>query len=128
MSVFEIDDLVFNVRRSKRRRTVGITIERDGSLVVSAPNDLAQDELEHIVATKQGWIYTKLAEREQFGPGPLGKDFVAGESFPYLGRRYRLFWADEGDPPLRLAGDRFLLRKAEQRRGGELFRRFYIER
>lgn len=128
MSVFEIDDLVFSVRRSERRKTVGITIERDGSLVLSAPSNLAQDELERIAATRRGWIYTKLAEREQFGPGPLGKEFVAGESFPYLGRRYRLFWADEGDPPLRLAGDRFLLRKRDQGRAEELFRRFYIER
>jgi predicted metal-dependent hydrolase len=129
MSVFEIDDLVFDLRRSERRKTVGITIERDGSLVVTAPTGLAQHEIERIAARKRGWIYTRLAEREQLGPGPLRKEFVAGESLAYLGRRYRLFWSEDADgPPLSLASNRFLLRRGEGGHGMELFRRFYSER
>ena len=34
-----VDDLTFVVKRSERRKTVGVTVERDASLVAHLPND-----------------------------------------------------------------------------------------
>lgn len=35
-----VDDLEFSVQRSARRRTIQITVERDGQLMLSAPPDV----------------------------------------------------------------------------------------
>ena len=39
----KIDDLTFEVRRSKRRKTIGVTVERDASLVAHLPEDTSID-------------------------------------------------------------------------------------
>jgi hypothetical protein len=40
VSDLTIDGLVFEVARSSRRKTTAIAIERDGRLVLQAPDDL----------------------------------------------------------------------------------------
>ena len=59
-----IDDLRFDVRRSARRRTIQITVERGGSLLLSAPPGVDESSLRGFVNEKRFWIYTKLAEKE----------------------------------------------------------------
>ena len=56
-----IDDLSFTVRRSARRTTVGLTIDRDGELVLSVPSDCPTETARQIASAKRLWIYTKLA-------------------------------------------------------------------
>lgn len=125
-----VDDLRFALERSPRRKTVGITVERDGSLSVRAPEDCSRDRVEEIVHEKRFWIYTKLAEKERlFRPAPP-KEYVSGETFHYLGRAYRLKIVEgEGKDtlPLRLHQGRFLLRADAVDRGEEHFIRWYID-
>lgn len=128
MSTFRVGDLSFELRRSGRRKTVGITIERDGSLIVAAPADLSQERVEQIAAGKQAWVYRKLAERRQFGPSPMQRAYVPCESFFYLGRQYRLIMDQEEGAGLRLDGGRFLLPRTDSDQAEALFRRFYTER
>jgi len=121
-----IDDLTFALRRSSRRKTLGITIERDGALVLTAPNDTPVEEIERLTRQKGLWIYRKLAERE-FLIGPTrAKEYVPGETFYYLGRAYRLRLTDEEDaPPLRLQHGWFELRRNELDRGERHFSDWY---
>ena len=109
----QIDELDFLVRRSDRRRTIGVGIERDGSLVIAAPTDCPVSTLEQLALTKRPWIYTKLAERDLLVRPIREKEFVNGEGFFYFGRSYRLLLYDAPDstPPLRLHQGRFLLRR-----------------
>ncbi len=69
MSSLTIDDLTFTLRRSERRKTLGITIERDGELVIMAPADAPLEDIQRVARDKGLWIYRKLAERE-FLVGP----------------------------------------------------------
>ena len=92
-----IGDLDFAVRESEHRRTVAITVDRDGSLLLHAPAGSDRDRLASWARSKRGWVFRKLAEKHLLLPASPGKDFVTGEGFDYLGRHYRLQLTD--DPP-----------------------------
>ena len=74
-----VDGLTFAVRRSDRRSTVGVTVERDGALVVAAPDGCGLDRVEGIVRGKLPWVYRKLAEKRLLLPPSREKEFVPGE-------------------------------------------------
>lgn len=110
-----IDDLVFELRRSPRRKTVEITVDREGELILSAPSDSPVEQLEQVARDKRFWIYTKLALKELLFQPPQPKEFISGESFYYLGRSYRLLLVDAfSGPALVLLHGRFRLRRDEQ--------------
>src|SRR5690606_22442033 len=103
----QVDDLHFVLRRSTRRRTMQITVERDGELVLSAPPSVDEAALRAFVLEKRFWIYTKLAEKDRLQRQVPRKEFVGGEGFLYLGRSHRLKLVDEQDVPLKLAAGSF---------------------
>jgi predicted metal-dependent hydrolase len=92
-----IGDLDFAIRQSQHRRTVGITVDRDGSLLLHAPSGISRDTLTDWAWSKRGWVFRKLAEKDLLLSASHGKEFVTGEGFDYLGRHYRLQLT--GDPP-----------------------------
>src|SRR5215470_6864806 len=90
-----IGDLDFAVRESESRRTAGITVDRDGSLLLHAPAGCDPDKLASWAWSKRGWVFRKLAEKHLLLAATSDKDFVSGEGFDYLGRHYRLRLTDE---------------------------------
>ena len=65
-----VEDLRFAVRRSARRRTVGITVRRDGALVAAAPLGMSTPALKRILRAKLPWVRRKLADLAALGPPP----------------------------------------------------------
>ena len=65
MSMLTVDDLRFELKRSGRRKTMQITVERDGQLIIMAPPDVSEEGLSAFVREKKFWIYTKLAEKDR---------------------------------------------------------------
>lgn len=131
MDEVHLNGLVFAVRRSERRKTIGLTVERDGSLAVLAPPTITTDELRDIVRTRETWLWTKLAEKEVLMRAWRPKEYVAGESHAYLGRHYRLALVDQTEsrpPPLRLVGGFFELRRDQRDRAAEHFGAWYRAR
>ena len=124
----QVDDLYFVLRRSTRRKTMQITVERDGALVLSAPPEVDEATLRAFVLEKRFWIYTKLAEKDRLQRRVPRKEFVSGEGFLYLGRSYRLKLVDEQDEPLKLTAGRFCLRRDALPAAREHFIRWYCER
>ena len=59
-----IGDLQFEVTESPRRATVGITVDRDGSLQLHAPAGCPADALATWAHSKRMWVYRKLAEKD----------------------------------------------------------------
>lgn len=123
-----VDDLRLAVQRSARRRTMQITVERDGALVLSAPPQVAEDVLRAFVQEKRFWIYTRLAEKDRLQRQVPRKEFVGGEGFLYLGRSHRLKLVNEQDVPLKLASGRFCLAADALPAAREHFVRWYSER
>ena len=124
----EVDDLRLAIRRSTQRRTMQITVERTGELIVSAPPEVGIDRLREFVSEKRFWIYTKLAQKDQLQRKVPRKEFVGGEGFLYLGRSHRLKLVGEQDSPLKLVNGRFALRRDTQADAREHFIRWYSER
>lgn len=77
----------YTIRRSARRRTVGITIDVQG-VRVAAPKRMPLEQVVALVNTKARWIAEKYSEfKSRLEPR---KRFVSGEEFLYLGRRVSL--------------------------------------
>ena len=117
--------LTFEVRRSATRKTLGLTVDRGGELVVHAPGDTPLDELERWARKKLVWVHQKLAIKEELRPLPREPEYVAGESFYYLGRGYRLAIVDRQQAPLAFDGSRFILRRDARATARDHFRKWY---
>lgn len=100
----------YEVHRS-RRRTADIVIERDGRVLVRAPESVPAERIEDLVASKQAWIYRNLAEWRDLNATRVVREFKNGEGFLYLGRSYRLLLVSGQEEPLLLKGGRFCLRR-----------------
>lgn len=122
-----VDDLKFTVQRSARRKTMQISVERSGALVLCAPPDVGEATLRAFVQEKRFWIYTKLAEKDRLQRQVSCKEFVGGEGFLYLGRSHRLKLVEDQDVPLKLVAGRFCLRRDALSRAREHFIRWYSE-
>lgn len=120
-----VDDLHFEIRRSSRRKTLELIVDRGGELIIAAPNDLDESVMEDFVREKRFWLYTKLAEKETRRHKTPDKEFVDGEGFLYLGRSYRLLLVDEQDAPLKLLSGRFRLRRTLTTKGRNVFVKWY---
>ena len=83
----EILGLRVEVIRS-RRRTAALHIIGNG-LQVRIPERLGDEWVAAILQQKRPWIRAKVAEWKPVPPR-RPRELVSGESFPYLGRNYRL--------------------------------------
>ncbi|MCK9473745.1 SprT family zinc-dependent metalloprotease [Sulfurimonas sp.] len=115
----------YELIRSKRK-SIGITIERDAKVVVNAPLDLDNKEIEKHVHKKRVWIWEKLAIKKSIIDNIASKKFVSGESFSYLGRNYR-FQIVEGNSELKLKNGWFVLGQKKQPKSKEIFKAWYSE-
>jgi predicted metal-dependent hydrolase len=120
-----LGDLHFDVRRSDRRKTLGLTVERNGQLVLSAPTAVAAESVERFAKSKRFWVYKKLAAKEALPPPLPPKRFVSGEGFPYLGRSHRLLLVRTLDAPVKLESGRFKMRRSDAARGRALMVNWY---
>jgi len=80
VSALQVGDLAFELRRSAHRRTMQITVERDGALILFAPKTCATAQLEKFVRERRFWIYTKLAEKEALHQPVSPKQYKTGEA------------------------------------------------
>jgi predicted metal-dependent hydrolase len=128
-AALHIDGLWFKVRRSTHRKTLGITVDRGGELLVDAPAGLSRRRLEAAVRSRLLWVHTKLARKRQLQRERTDALYVPGEGHLYLGRKHRLLLVDGvRDEPLRLAHGRFELARRERGRAREFFQKWYRAR
>lgn len=85
-------DLAYTIKRSAKRRKLTITVERDRSVVVHAPESTSDETIRQVVDSKRQWLYEKINHPQKYQdlPHPPGKELVSGESLLYLGRQYRI--------------------------------------
>ncbi len=113
MTTIIVDDLHFELRGSSQRRSLQVTVDRDGDLILFAPRDCDAATLEDFVRDKRFWIYRKLAEKELLRHPVAPRQYVSGEGFPYLGRNYRLLLVADQSVSVKLEDGRFkMLRSA----------------
>ena len=84
-------ELSYTIRRSPRRKkTVAVTVDPTGGILVVAPERVATERLDSIVGRKAEWIVRRIRRAGAHGALLSPREFVSGESVLYLGRHYRL--------------------------------------
>jgi predicted metal-dependent hydrolase len=85
-------ELEYRIVRSPKRKKLTITVERDRSIIIHAPETTSEEEVRRAVDAKRQWLFGKIhhPQKYQAAPQPPGKEMVNGESAPYLGRDYRI--------------------------------------
>ena len=95
------------VIRTNRRKTASVRVE-EGVVSVVVPADLPETQIEEIINNKSKWILNKLHIYSGTAPAK-SKEYVSGESFPYLGRNYRLQVIAEEWQPAKLLNGRLVV-------------------
>ena len=79
----------YTVRR-QNRSDLSISVLPDLRVEVLAPRDRPRSEIEAKLVARSAWILRQQLRFRDMHPLPIQKKYVAGESFRYLGRQYRL--------------------------------------
>jgi predicted metal-dependent hydrolase len=127
MTTIAIDDLEFELRGSAQRRSLQVTVDRDGELILFAPPDCERAELEGFVREKRFWIYKKLAGKDLLRQPVSAREFASGEGFPYLGRNYRLLLVADQSVAVKLEHGRFKMLRSAASEGRTHMVRWYEE-
>ena len=122
-------DFDYTIVRSSKRRKLTITVERDRSIVVHAPESTPEEKVHQMVRAKRQWIYEKMRHPQKYRdlPHPPGKELVNGESALYLGRLYRIEIVKMGLSEIRF-NQRFYIPAAHAGKRREVLREWYIQR
>lgn len=80
----------YHLSRSERKRTVSIAVDPVEGVLVTAPRDAEAGRVHEIVLRKARWIADRLHALGEVDGDVSAREFVSGESFPYLGRNHRL--------------------------------------
>jgi predicted metal-dependent hydrolase len=103
---FGNEKIEFRLRRSKRK-TLGITVQPDMSVLVTAPRSADVEKVKTKVRKRAVWIRRQRIFFERFLPHFPPRHYVSGETHRYLGRQYRLKVIEGTDEIVKLKG-RFL--------------------
>lgn len=123
-----IADLEFEIRRSPRRKTLGLTVDRSGELVVHSPAGTDKNELHRWIEPKLLWVHRKLLLKREHTRPTSELEIVSGESIAYLGRNYRLKIIENQKEPLWFDGEWFYLRKADRYDAPLYFKQWFQKR
>lgn len=82
--------LPLHLSYSAQRRTVGITVQPDSRIAVTAPADTPLEQVLAAVLRRAPWVVRQLHFFASVPTPVLPRQYVAGETHYYLGRQYRL--------------------------------------
>lgn len=123
--VLVVNNLQFEMRRSNRRKTIGLTVDRAGDLVLYSPEMISKAELYKWVEQRLLWVHQKLLRKETISLGIHRLEMVSGESIAYLGQNYRLKIVQEQRVPLQFDGQWFSLRARDRHEAPRHFQGWY---
>ena len=89
-------DIYYSVVYSERK-TLGIVVNPDGSVIVKAPIGILKEKVSEKVTKRASWIIKQQDFFKSFGKKMPHRMYISGESHLYLGRQYRLY-VKEGKP------------------------------
>ena len=116
--------LVYKIQYSKRK-TLNISVERDRSIIVRAPENLSLERIDEIVQSKRNWIKDKINHTQKYPVDFKAKEFISGEGLLYLGRNYQLLVVEEDFEGIRF-NQSFSISKSNQENANQLFKEWYL--
>lgn len=115
----------YTIQRSARRRTIGLYVERDGSVHVKAPPSASDERIEAVVRDKQKWIVRAQARWAALNPQQPQREFVSGETVYFLGQPHRLDFRPDTEPGVRREGDLFVMATSDRPVAESLLKELY---
>ena len=109
------------------RKTIGITVERDRSVVVRAPLGSDPQKIQNLIERKKFWIFQKQNHVQKYNSSELRKEFVNGESVLYLGRNYRLQIIKSDQDNIKLVG-KFIINHSSGSAIQNVFKNWFIDK
>ncbi len=91
------ENVPFDLVRSDRR-TLGISVNPDSSLTVSAPRDVTDEAIRDRLQRRGPWILKARRAFDAMRPRTPARSYLSGETHWFLGREYRLR-IDPSTPP-----------------------------
>lgn len=91
------------------RKTLEIAVHPDRRVVVKAPLNTQQVEIENRLKKRAGWVLRQIDYFRQFELRTPVRHFVSGETHRYLGRQYRLKVTKADATQVRLARGRLFV-------------------
>lgn len=140
--VIHVGGFAIELRRSPKRRTLGLTVDRSGDLVAYAPVGTDLAEVMDWIETRLLWIHGKLLSKDALRLAQREPEFVTGEALYFLGQSASVRLVSKSNQDLDFDGTSFLLNVAAPNprqlfidwitsRGKELIERriqFYLRR
>jgi predicted metal-dependent hydrolase len=83
-------DIISFLLKYSNRKTLGIKVYPDSSIIVIAPNNSKESDILKKVHSKVPWIIRQQLNFQSYHPFTPTRKFVNGESHLYLGRQYKL--------------------------------------
>ncbi len=105
-------NIPYTIKRSKRKKTLAISISPTAQVIVLSPEFLKNEEIEKLVKKKVQWIIEKQKYFKHLMAIYPEKEFISGEEILFLGRRYRLKikkLSDVSEPILNIEGRRVVI-------------------
>lgn len=109
--------------RSKRK-TIALVVQPDGELLIRAPKRATRKEIDALLEKHAAWVAKKQAEAKAKETATPSHQFVEGEHFPFLGKKYPLRLLPKPEPALSFK-DEFYLAKDLQPRANAIFEKWY---
>lgn len=124
------ETIAYEVRFLSSRRTLGIEVHPDMSVVVRAPADCAPEMIRARVGKRASWISKQLSNFQRYSPRTPARQYVSGETHLYLGRQYRLKVGAGETASMKMNRGHLLLTlpgKADPDRVKTLLHRWYLD-
>jgi predicted metal-dependent hydrolase len=116
--------LKYTVERSSRK-TLGLYVERDGSVLVRAPVSTSDERIAATVRARSKWIFRAQARWAELNPQQAQREFVSGETVYFLGQPHRLDFRPDARRGLKQQGDIFVMHVNDRDRAEELLKAYY---
>ncbi|MBL3548862.1 M48 family metallopeptidase [Chryseobacterium sp. KMC2] len=114
------DRIEFELKYSKRK-SVGVKILPDSSVVVSAPMEVPMDRIKELLLKKASWIIKQKSFFLQFESTIFDYEVKSGYSIYYLGRQYKFTVEKSYKEEVSYKGNLFLVSTRSKDRARDLF-------
>lgn len=112
----------------RERKTLGITVNPDGSTLVNAPIGSSLEKIEGKVRKRAAWILRQQDHFLSFEPRNTIRKFVSGESHLYLGRQYQLLIVNSNEEKVKHTGVNIEIRTKDNNKAEKLLESWYLDK
>jgi len=120
-------DIQYSIVFSERK-TLGILINPNGSVIIKAPVDTPKQKISEKVKKRASWIIKQQDFFKSFGKKMPQRKYISGESHLYLGRQYRLYVREGKLNNVSFKGRNFEIVCSSKERAESLMKGWYKER